>query len=123
MQINISAKHLTLTPAIEEYARKKVEKFSRYYDRIQAVDVVLDKVKNGFSVEIRSDVEHHDDFVAHSEHEDLYACIDLVADRSIRQLTDHKSRVRDRKHPHMGPHNAGGATGGASTATDAESKT
>lgn len=116
MQINISAKHLTLSPAIEEYARKKAEKFPRYFDRIQAVEVVIDKLKNGFSVEIRTDVEHHDDFVARSEHEDLYACIDLVADRSIRQLTDHKSRIRDRKHHHLGPHN----TGGAPTASESE---
>ena len=48
---------------------------------------------------ILTDVEHHDPFVATSNHEDLYACIDLVVDRSIRQLSDHKSRIRDNKHP------------------------
>jgi putative sigma-54 modulation protein len=112
MQINISGKHVSLTPAIEDYARKKVEKFSRYFDRIQAIDVVIDKLKNGFSVEIRTDVEHHDDFVARSEHDDLYACIDLTADRSIRQLTDHKSRVRDRQG-HLGHHNSAGRSPGA----------
>ena len=29
---------------------------------------------------------------------DLYACLDVGIDKSIRQLKDHKSRVRDNKH-------------------------
>ncbi len=111
MQINISGKHLTLTPAIESYARKKVEKLPRYFDRIQAIDVIIDKVKNGYCVEIRTDVEHHGDFVARSEHDDLYACIDLTSDRSVRQLTDHKSRLRDHKHDGAGHHNIGNGAG------------
>ena len=101
MQINLSAKHMTLTPAIEEYARRKVEKLLRYFDRIQAVDVVIAKGRNDYTVEVRTDVERHDDFIALSSHEDLYACIDLTVDRSIRQITDHKSRIRNHHHaPH-----------------------
>jgi putative sigma-54 modulation protein len=98
MQIKISTKHMDITPAIEDYATKKVQKFSRYFDRIQQIDVVIDKVRNGYAVEIRTDVEHHDDFVATSTDPDLYACIDLGVDRAIRQLTDHKSKLRDNKH-------------------------
>ena len=98
MQINISSKHMELTPAIEEYATRKLDKLVRYFDRIQQVEAVIDRVKNVFSVEIITDVERHEPFVATSEHEDLYACIDLGIDRAIRQLTDHKSRLRDNKH-------------------------
>jgi len=98
MQINISSKHMDLTPAIEEYAQKKVERLTRYFDRIQQVDVVIDRLKNGYQVEIITDVEKHEPFVATSDHDNLYACIDLGVDRSVRQLTDHKSRLRDNKH-------------------------
>ncbi len=98
MQTNISSKHMDLTPAIEEYATKKLEKFPRYFDRIQQVEAVIDRTKNGYSMEIITDVEHHEPFVATSENIDLYACIDLGLDRSIRQLSDHKSRLRDNKH-------------------------
>ena len=48
--------------------------------------------------EIITDVEHHEPFIANSNHDDLYACIDLGIDRSVRQLSDHKSRLRDSKH-------------------------
>ncbi|MHC5023678.1 MAG: ribosome hibernation-promoting factor, HPF/YfiA family [Planctomycetota bacterium] len=98
MQINISSKHMELTPAIEEYATKKLEKLPRFFDRIQSVDMVIDKARNGYVTEIITDVEHHESFVASSNHEDLYACIDLGIDRSVRQLKDHKSRLRDSKH-------------------------
>ena len=98
MQINISSKHMDLTPAIEEYAQKKVERLTRYFDRIQQVDVVIDRLKNGYQVEIITDVEKHEPFIATSDHDNLYACIDLGVDRSVRQLTDHKSRLRDNKH-------------------------
>ncbi|MHC5005186.1 MAG: ribosome hibernation-promoting factor, HPF/YfiA family [Planctomycetota bacterium] len=98
MQIKISSKHMTLTPAIEEYASKKLDRLARYFDRIQQVEAVIEKAKNGYSVEIITDVEHHESIVATSSHDDLYACIDLGIDRATRQLTDHKSKLRDNKH-------------------------
>jgi putative sigma-54 modulation protein len=100
MEVKIHSKHMALTPAIEEYAAKKIEKFPRFFDRIQQVEMLVDKAKNGYTLEIITDVAHHEPFVATSEHEDLYACIDLGVDRSIRQLKDYKSKLRDDKHPH-----------------------
>jgi len=97
MQINISSKHMDLTPAIEEYATKKIDKLHRFFDQIQQVDVVIDKAKNGYTLEILTSVVHHEPFIATCDHPDLYACIDLGIDRSIRQLKDHKSRLRDNK--------------------------
>ena len=85
MQIKISGKHLELTTANEEYAEKKLERLTRYFDRIQQVDVVIEKVKNVYCVEIIIDVEKHEPFIATSDHENLYACIDLGVDRSVRQ--------------------------------------
>jgi len=98
MEIKISSMHLKLTAAIENYASRKVQKFPRYFNRVQQVEVLIDKAKNGYTVEIITDVERHNPFVATSTHEDLYACIDLGVDRSIRQLKDHKSKLRDNKH-------------------------
>jgi ribosomal subunit interface protein len=89
---------VNLTGAIEEYARRKVEKVLRFFDRVQQVDVLIDRVRNGYSVEILTDVEHHEPFVSVSSHPDLYACIDVGVDKTVRQLTDHKTRLRNNKH-------------------------
>ncbi len=98
MQINITSRQMELTPAIEEYANKKAVKLSRFFDRIQQIDIIIAKVKNGYAVELITDVERHEPFIAKCDHTDLYACIDLSVDRASRLITDHKSKLRDNKH-------------------------
>ena len=98
MQINITARHVEITPTIEEYVMKKAERLPRYFDRIEAIEVVIDKSHHDFEIEVISNIEHSDPIVARSESQDMYACIDQCMDRAVRQLSDHKSRLRDRKH-------------------------
>jgi putative sigma-54 modulation protein len=98
MQIKISSKHLEMTPSIEEYINSKASKLTRFYDRIEQIDVIIEKTNHGFVVEILTNVEHHDNIVSSNEDDDMYAAIDGSVDRSVRQLTDLKSKLRDHKH-------------------------
>ena len=98
MQINVSSKHIDLTPTIEEYINTKSEKLIRFYDRIEQIDVKVEQTTHGFTTEIIAIVEKHDSIVSTSEDLDLYASIDGCIDRSVRQLTDLKKRLRDHKH-------------------------
>ena len=98
MQINISSKHIELTPAIEEFINTKAEKLTRFFDRIEQIEVKIEKTTHGFTSEIISDIEHHELVVSHNEDPDLYASIDGSIDKSVRQLTDLKKRLRDHKH-------------------------
>jgi putative sigma-54 modulation protein len=98
MQINIISKRLELTPTIEEYINSKAEKLTRFYDRIEQIDVKIEKTTHGFTSEIIADVEHHDNIIATNEDNDMHASIDGCIDRSVRQLTDLKSKLRDDKH-------------------------
>lgn len=98
MKINIITRHADITPPIEEYVMKKAERLPRYFDQIESIEVVIDKIHNDYQVEVISTIEHGDPIIARSESQDMYACIDLCMDRAVRQLTDHKSRLRDRKH-------------------------
>lgn len=97
MQTNITAKQLQITPAIEEYIHKKTERIRKHFDRVQGIYVVVEKQPAGYRVEVKTDVEKHDDFVANATEGDLYACVDLCVDRAIRQITDWKDRIRDHK--------------------------
>ncbi|QNN21304.1 ribosome-associated translation inhibitor RaiA [Planctomycetales bacterium ZRK34] len=98
MELKITGRHLEITPAINDYASRKCARFDRYFDRIQSIEVVIDKLGQSFEVEVIVDVEHHDSFIAKAKDEDLYACIDSVSDKIERQLTDHKEKLRNRKH-------------------------
>lgn len=99
MHVTISARHMDLTEPIRAYVERKMAKLPHFFDRLQEIRVVIERIPNGYHVEVMSDVEHHRDFVANSRHRDLYACVDLVTDRAVRQLHEWKDRIRGaRKH-------------------------
>ena len=86
---------LTLTDITE-----KASKLPKFYDLIQAVELILEVVQ---TKQMRAEVvvvaEHKNKFVAAQEGEDLYGCIDLALHKMQMQLTSHKERFRNRKHP------------------------
>lgn len=99
MQIKVSGRHIDVTDAIRQYAEDKCEKLPRYFDRVQQIDVVIDgKDQNHHEVELKVEAEKVFQFVAKSAGRDLYACIDDTVDKMERQLTDHKDKLRNRKH-------------------------
>jgi putative sigma-54 modulation protein len=101
MHITISAKHMELTQPIRDYIERKMSRLPHFFNRLQEIRVIIERVPHGYHVEVVSDVEHHKDFVANSEHRDLYACVDVVSDRAVRQLHEWKDRIRGAKK-HMG---------------------
>lgn len=101
MHITISAKHMELTQPIRDYIELKMSRLPHFFNRLQEIRVIIERVPHGYHVEVVSDVEHHKDFVANSEHRDLYACVDVVSDRAVRQLHEWKDRIRGAKK-HIG---------------------
>ena len=100
MNIIITGRHLEITPAIRQYAEDKAGKLTKYYDLIQEIEVILDGSEaKSKRAELVVNAEHRDMFVAHQEGEDLYGCIDQAVHKVQQQLTDHKKRFRNRKHP------------------------
>jgi putative sigma-54 modulation protein len=99
MEITVSGKHLEITDPIRDYALEKTGKLTKYYDHIQSIDVIADKGQgNQFEIEMIVHVGRHDPFIASSRGEDLYATIDQTQSKLERQLTDHKQKVKNRKH-------------------------
>jgi putative sigma-54 modulation protein len=101
MHITISAKHMELTQPIRDYIERKMSRLPHFFNRLQEIRVIIERVPHGYHVEVVSDVEHHKDFVTNSEHRDLYACVDVVSDRAVRQLHEWKDRIRGAKK-HIG---------------------
>ncbi len=98
MQVHVSGKHIHLTPPMEEYAGRKLEKLHKFYDQISKVDVIVGGEAKDFDVEGIVHVGHHDPFVARSKGADFYACVDALVDKLTRQITEYKDRTRNRKH-------------------------
>lgn len=100
MKLNITARHLDLTPALSEYVRKKVEKAQRYFDDIIWVQAVLSVEKLRHIAEI---VVHTpgNTFRTKAEAGDLYSAIDLA----VHKLDLHLTRIKDKKTTRRGKKN------------------
>ena len=98
MEIQLTAKHLKVTPAINDYVHEKMEKAQKYFDHIVWGQAFL-------SVEKRA---HNAEFVIHAPRQkfralataaDLYSAIDLASDKIDTQLKKYKERLKDRHKP------------------------
>lgn len=93
MQITISGHHVEVTPALREYVLTKFDRLQRHFDQITNTDVTLIVEKLVQKAEATVHVSGADIF-ANAESEDMYAAIDLLADRLDRQLIKHKEKLR-----------------------------
>ena len=99
MVVTISSRHMDVTPPMKTYAEQKAGKLVKYYDRIQEIEVIFDAGKDRTRVEMIVNAEHNDVFLAHHDEGDAYACIDGCTHKLERQLSEHKKKFRNRKHP------------------------
>jgi len=99
MQVTVSGRHMGISDALRSYCQEKAEKLTRFYDRIQKIEVVLDGHSGLHSAEmiVHSDGTHP--FVASEEREDVFAAVDVLMDKMERQISRHKEKLRNRKHP------------------------
>ena len=104
MQIEVTVRHAAIDENLKDYAAEKAAHLPRYYDKIQAIRVLLDSTKAGFDCEIIVNVAHMHDLVARTSADDMHAAIDQAVDRLERQLKEHKDRTRRRKGRGPNPH-------------------
>jgi putative sigma-54 modulation protein len=98
LQFTISGKHIEITKAIKGYAQKKTAKFTRYYDSINRVEVIIEGNEGGnTSVEVIASAEHSKLFIVKETGENTYACIDTAVRKLQRQLRRIKGKERDDK--------------------------
>lgn len=98
MTVIFSSRHMDISAPLKAYAEQKASKLTKYYDRIQEIEVIFDAGKDSMTVEIIVNAEHRNMFIARHGGNDAYACVDGCIDKLERQLTDHKEKFRNRKH-------------------------
>jgi ribosome hibernation promoting factor len=99
MRITVSGRHTEIPDRLKTYTEDKASKLERYYDRVQTVEVVFAQEANHHSCEIIATADHHTTFVAKEQHADAFAALDASVRDLERQLSRHKERFRNRKHP------------------------
>ncbi len=93
MKYNIRGDKLEVTDAIQSYIETKLDKLNKYFKEDDILANVLLRVRgNNGIIEVTIPT---DKFILRSEEEDkdLYAAIDLVADKLERQIRKNKTRL------------------------------
>ena len=95
MNLNVSGHHVDVTPAIRSYVRSKLERVTRHFDHVIDAHVILtiDKLRQKAEVTLHVSGK---DLHCESEEEDLYAAIDLLADKLDRQVLRYKDKLQDK---------------------------
>ena len=96
MNLNVSGHHVEVTPAILTYVRSKLERVSRHFDHVIDAHVILTVDKLRQKAEVTLHVAGKDLHCA-SEEEDLYAAIDLLADKLDRQVLRYKDKLYEKR--------------------------
>ena len=103
MKLVIQGKNIEVTESLHNYVQAKVEKAVNHFDRLaMEVDVHL-SVANNPRIEPKQTAEvtiYANGAVVRAEEssENLYASIDLVADKITRQMRKYKEKRQDKRH-------------------------
>jgi putative sigma-54 modulation protein len=96
VQINTSIRHGHISDATQATIQEKLEKLTRLYDRISALEITIDLEHRDLpAVDLKASVKKHD-FVAAAQAENLLAAVDVAVDKMEQQLRKHKEKVQDR---------------------------
>lgn len=114
MQIKIAARHGQLSETTRDKILGKVEKLPRFFDRLTAIDVIVDlQDELAPSVELVVSAEHKHDFRAADKSDNLMTALDSVVQKMEQQLKKYKDRLQDHRKPSYGHVEEGRAEGAA----------
>jgi putative sigma-54 modulation protein len=94
MEIAVTGRHVAVTPAIEEYARKKIENIHIDFPRILDAHCIVEVDKFRQRAELVLHCGNHIHIEASDVQEDLYAAIDKAVDKAERQMRKYKTRIQ-----------------------------
>jgi len=99
MNLQLSGRHIEVTPALRDYVLHKLDRITRHFDHVIDVNVVLSVEKSQHRIEANVHVSGKDIFLE-SRGTDMYAAIDDLADRLDRQIIKYKEKHADHRSPH-----------------------
>ncbi|MGD0059834.1 MAG: ribosome-associated translation inhibitor RaiA [Verrucomicrobiia bacterium] len=94
MDMTVTGRHVDITPAIREYAEKKLDHIEIDFPRILSAHYILEVDKFRHIAELVLQCGNHITIEAREVSEDLYASIDRVVDKVARQMHKYKAKIQ-----------------------------
>jgi putative sigma-54 modulation protein len=101
MNINLTGRHLEITPAIREHVTAKLGKIKRHFDNVIDINVILSVDKLQQKAEATVHMSGKTVF-AETDDGNLYVAIDNLIDLLDRQILKHKDKNSARRHDDTG---------------------
>lgn len=95
MRIDITGHQIDVTQALRDYVNAKLERVGRHSDALLDVRVILSVDKLEKRAEATVNAANRTTLHADSVAEDMYAAIDLLADKLDRQVLKFKEKLTD----------------------------
>lgn len=96
MQLTIKGKNVDITDSLRDYAKKKIEKISRYFDHITSADITFSTERQMHIIEVNINV--NGDVIRGKEKTgDMYSSVDQVVDKLDKQVKKLKEKY-NKKH-------------------------
>jgi len=94
MNLTVSGHHVAVTPALRTYVQSKMDRVTRHFDHVIDVNVILSVEKLNQKAEATLHVRGAD-IHAIAIDENMYAAIDMLADKLDRAVKKHKEKTQD----------------------------
>ena len=94
MEITVTGHHVDITPPLRAYVNDKMQRISRHFDHVIAMNVILTVEKHQNLAEATLHTAGKSLF-ANASDLDMYAAIDDLVDKLDKQVRRHKERLRD----------------------------
>lgn len=95
MTLNITSKHMAITPAIRNYLEEKFTKLDKWHTHLINPHFVLSKAPDAFIIDATITIKGAP-LIASAKHNDMYIAINELINKLERQLnkTQHKFAAR-----------------------------
>ncbi|MFA5043354.1 MAG: ribosome-associated translation inhibitor RaiA [Kiritimatiellia bacterium] len=97
MTINITSRHADISETQKAHVHAKLAAVLEAYPNVEYAHVIIDTQKFRHIIEVVVQGKHHLRIEAKEESDDLYASVDIVADKVDRQLRCARDKMVDHK--------------------------
>lgn len=101
MNLNLTGRHLDITPAIRSHITDKIAKLKSHFEGVMDVNVILSVDKLRQKAEGTVHLSGKNVFVE-AEDDNLYVAIDSMIEKLDRQIIKHKEKFAARRHDDSG---------------------
>lgn len=97
MSITVTARHMSISDKIQEYANEKAEQIFQNFPRVEHIHVVMDVEKHMQKAEVIVQAKNHIRVDASEQTENLTASLDSAFEKIERQLRKMRDKVQSHR--------------------------